>query len=986
MSQEMKDVSVYFRRLLELRDVVLLTHRVLQDFPNTILPEFKPWFPSALDSQKPIRPRKPPPLISSSEIPYQIPHEIPPQIAHEIPLQIPHEIPHEIPPQIAHKIPLQIPHEIPNEIPPQIPNEIPPQIAHEIPLQIPPQIPRESSDSRSQSKPVPDPQKFERSWCVISHRSAPLRIPHSFSRPFRRMIEDHGLDPHQRVKWVVCERNCGSLEDLWRDLIRAVRRSRMPSCNANFQRALAQIWLYCDVFYCEYIGNFLKQEFRLSGTITLTFHLDVISVPLNLRETVRDTESHRSPAFPTACERFQSVKPNEKMCGRRSLCVLICVFCFCCALKREPVFSIQELTVTGKDLKKCGNNTCVMSNAKCPTESDVLTATPERFVNTSCHFLSHEESITCRWLQNTSGVRTETTSTFIFRRTDIYCPAIINFYSHFNLTIKSKSVFSQEEWFSDVYPVIIEEIVQAPRPVITSVNVTDSSVNVTWNGGTITKCRIRYKRLNTESWTEKTASQESLFVIEGLQAFSEYHLSVSCDHDDSRWSDWSEETRVKTSESPPSAPLSLSYYVASDVNSGFRQLLLLWKALDVTDARGLIRGYEVSYMPTKQPSLKTTNHTTELKAVVLVMAEEYEVTVRAYNSAGHSPHRRLLIDASRSHDVWSVKALWVYSDGSSLRIRWDRDVTRVNASEFAIGWSAVTDPGHTHWQRVDGSMFIARLTGLKQDEIYNISVFPVYDSLCGPQTSISADLQHGALLDVRGFRVVNVSRSSLVVQWTWKEAKPRVKVIQYKLVLRGEHGTESLSVFPDQHQHSFLQLHPNTRYSVCIHGETETGNFSKACLDVNTPLIDYNELMRFALPVVLLLLVFGIFSVSSMTVCRKYFLPVIANPRFSLIGRWLLNPHLQGNGKICVLKLESVFPFDQQTEKNLIQVEHRVSLISEHEDEIPSQICTTLWKHNSDAHTPSSPLEYVDLPFLADRTGYVQNGQIVSHLSEKTSD
>lgn len=77
-----------------------------------------------------------------------------------------------------------------------------------------------------------------------------------------------------------------------------------------------------------------------------------------------------------------------------------------------------ELTVTGKDLKDCGKNVCVMSNAKCPTESDVLTATPgasalmsltrvyphicswfsfnvhlcslERFVNTSCHFLSRE--------------------------------------------------------------------------------------------------------------------------------------------------------------------------------------------------------------------------------------------------------------------------------------------------------------------------------------------------------------------------------------------------------------------------------------------------------------------------------------------------------------------------------------------------------------------------------------------------------------------
>lgn len=61
--------------------------------------------------------------------------------------------------------------------------------------------------------------------------------------------------------------------------------------------------------------------------------------------------------------------------------------------------------------------------------------------------------------------------------------------------------------------------------------------------------------------------------------------------------------------------------------------------------------------------------------------------------------------------VRSVTALWVHSDGSSLWIRWERDVTAVNASEFAIEWSAETNPDRKHWQRVDGSAFTARLTG-----------------------------------------------------------------------------------------------------------------------------------------------------------------------------------------------------------------------------------------------------------------------------------
>ncbi|XP_067270699.1 interleukin-31 receptor subunit alpha isoform X2 [Pseudorasbora parva] len=541
----------------------------------------------------------------------------------------------------------------------------------------------------------------------------------------------------------------------------------------------------------------------------------------------------------------------------------------------------------------------------------------------------------------------------------------------------------QKEWFSDVYPVSMEEIVQAPQPVITSVNATDSSISVSWTSGfiTVTKCRIRYKRLSTDRWTETadfSASDE--FVIEGLQAFTEYLLSVSCVHEFGRWSDWSLETRVKTSESRPSASLSLSYHVASEGNSGLRRLLLLWKALEVTDARRLIRGYEVSYSPTKQPSLKKTIHTEQLKAVVLVRAEEYELNIWAFNSAGRSPRLQLRIDASQSHDVRSVKALWVYSDGSSLRIRWDRDSSAGNISEFAIEWSAAMNPDLKHWQRVDGSTFSTRLSGIKADETYNISVFPIYGSLCGPPTSIAASLQHGALLDIVQFRLVNVTRTSLAVQWTWMEANPRVNVLQYRLVLKGADGAESLTVFPDKQQHSFDQLHPNARYSIYIQVETTTRNFSKASLDVNTPLIDYDEMMRFAIPVLLLLLVFGIFSVSSMTVWRKHFFPIIANPRYSLIGRWLLDPHLQGNGKICVLKLESVFPM----EKNFIQEERRVSLRSENEDTIGSKI--SLWEPDADAHTPSGQPEYVDLPLLAEQSDYVQTGQIVSQLSEKNSD
>ncbi|XP_059358882.1 interleukin-6 receptor subunit beta isoform X2 [Carassius carassius] len=558
-------------------------------------------------------------------------------------------------------------------------------------------------------------------------------------------------------------------------------------------------------------------------------------------------------------------------------------------------------------------------------------------------------------------------------------------HSTLNLTIKSKSVISQKEQFSDIYPLIIGDIIKVPRPLITSVNATDSSINVTWTSGKIPiriiKCKIRYKRLNTKSWTETAdfqASVESQFVIEGLQSFSVFDLSVSCFHGFGRWSDWSEETRVKTTESLPSAALSLSYYVDSDGNSGIRRLVLLWKALDVTDARGLIRGYEVSYKSFTQPSLKKTINTTHLKTVVLVRSEEYEVSVCAYNSAGRSPDRRLTVDASRTHDVPAVKSLWVYSDGSSLWIRWEYEFTVVNISEFAIEWSSATDSEHKRWERVDGSTFTVRLPGIEVQQTYNISVFPICESLSGPPKNISADLQHGALLGLVRFGLLNVSSSSVALRWSWQEAKPGVSVLQYRLVLTGPNEIQTLAVFPDKQQHLFLHLRPNTKYSVHIHGETRDGNFTKASLDITTLLLDYEEMMRFAVPAVLLLLIFGIFSVLSRTMCREYFFPIIANPRYSLIGRWLLNPHLQGSDKIWVLNLDGLFLMDQQMEKS-------VFVVSDHEDEVPLKTSVTaegtaLWKPCSDyeesALTPSSLPEYVDLPFLPDGSGYVQTGQI----------
>ncbi|XP_065104137.1 interleukin-31 receptor subunit alpha [Paramisgurnus dabryanus] len=671
------------------------------------------------------------------------------------------------------------------------------------------------------------------------------------------------------------------------------------------------------------------------------------------------------------------------------VCLLISVCC--CDLKRNTQrLNTRELTLNNIDLKHCEKqkNVCVMSASDClDTASDGkpegLSRSDWNFVNTSCHFLMDEESLTCSWIQLND---IKTINTFIISREKdiIHCPAILNDHSSFYLTIKSVNLIDQREIFSDVYKVNLSEIIQAPQPVIRFVKSTDTSLNVTWTSGVpkITQCRIR---LSTASWTEmfpvSDVSKESLYIINNLQPYTEYSLSVSCSHGYGQWSKWSSEARAMTSESVPIAAPLVSYYL----NSVTQQLGILWKALDRSDARGLIQGYEVSYAPSKHLARRQTIHTSDLKIVVSVMSEEYDITVSAYNSAGRSPSRRLRVNAALHHDVPAVKGLWVSSDGLFLKLHWEVDVTAVNVSEFAIEWRSSSDLSSSGWMRVSASTFTALLPDIKSGLTYSISVYPVHEDLCGAPVSVFADLQHGTLLDLLGFHLISLTKSSLTVRFVWKETQPNINVLHYKLVLQGKHQTQYIThVFPHKAQELFNDLQANAKYTLYIHGETVSGNFSKATLDVTTPLLDYDEIIKCCVPLVLLLLGFGFFSVLTKTVCKQYFFPNVANPGYSLIGHWLLNASFENNSKICVLRLENVFTVEQQTEKSIIHVERRTSSVAE-DEVISSKICTTsegtTHRSRSDyvenSPGPLNPPDYIDLPVFTSKLDYVYNEEII---------
>ncbi|XP_007103370.1 shieldin complex subunit 3 [Physeter macrocephalus] len=117
-------------------------------------------------------------------------------------------------------------------------------------------------------------QHKKRSWSV----SLPSRNCTENIFPLSEKLQDSlkalNLHSFYRARWTIEHTICNNqtLEDIWAKLNRIIRCNELPSCNATIQRHLGQIWVFCDVMYCEYVGSLLKGRLALTGKINLFVH------------------------------------------------------------------------------------------------------------------------------------------------------------------------------------------------------------------------------------------------------------------------------------------------------------------------------------------------------------------------------------------------------------------------------------------------------------------------------------------------------------------------------------------------------------------------------------------------------------------------------------------------------------------------------------------------------------------------------------------
>ncbi|KAI4882814.1 hypothetical protein NFI96_025047, partial [Prochilodus magdalenae] len=642
-----------------------------------------------------------------------------------------------------------------------------------------------------------------------------------------------------------------------------------------------------------------------------------------------------------------------------------------------------KFTVTGEDLKPCESQktVCVLDTQDCGS-------VPEAhgmggFSISSCRYHFYEKSLRCKWAY-LKDVGSQATHSFIFTSAntllDMFCclyfrteeiedcPSIINLVSEFNVIIKSKDHLTNIERFSEAHHVKIEDIVEFPSPEISSVYATETSLNVTWTWRKqwdSKNCLVRYKQSTMDEWMKVRIHEEdsgNFHVIEGLHPFCQYSLAVACTGEFGLQTDWSAEFKAMTLMQVPPAPPNVSYCVRSlNYTSMTAKLLLVWAlehphTVPADGAVGVeVEGHQVFWTCDNKPFILVLTtvppHTDSLGVSTKTKAESLSHSITVWHDA---------IAVFGDSDV-VLRTVDPLSICDTQEVIYEYEVTYTSTKQPTRNTKTITN------LKVEFELALGD---------YNITLLARNRAGSSPVRHFTVSTAvHACLPGVQGLWA-STEADSLRIRWETEKAAVGVSEFAIEWFSFGDAASKWKRVngttFSTVLAGNISQLQT---YTINVYPLNERFCGPPQSIQASSQSGKNDDIVKAAIPLVLMLVGFGILSVLSRTVYKDYFFPSIANPGHSLIGRWLLNPLHERD---AVLKLEDFSLANQFVEKALIQMEYPKFTEKEMVDEDMMYLPESGAGENSDgvakSQTPPSPTEYADLPLLPDNFGYVENG------------
>ncbi|CAJ1069675.1 interleukin-6 receptor subunit beta [Xyrichtys novacula] len=600
------------------------------------------------------------------------------------------------------------------------------------------------------------------------------------------------------------------------------------------------------------------------------------------------------------------------------------------------VFS-REVMVKPSDLEMCGHQqACVTDHKDCGPRPSAST---QKNLNMSCYYENQRKlrTVTCEW-SDESESHTEPDISLIFSSNRITsCSVLFNPMAVFNVTARIKTYMGSEIW-SQPYTAYLYKAIKLSPPVLTVLGSTEDTVDLSWVCSYVCTCKIKYKDNSAQRWLQapdfvSTHRARTLtYTLRDLLPFTVYRAAVSCTGSANLWSAWSTEVTARTLGRAPSRPPNVCYRLNRTDSGASIQLQLMWMDLH-PEATDHILGHQVSYELVKRQQDRSEQNITEGTALVVVEDGNCNITVRAYNTAGLGPSTHLNIDTRTQKKLPLIRNLWASSSSNGLLVQWETltdpppSVQPVNL--FAVQWRPKTRPSAGHWMAVDNFSTSAVIHSVDPGESYLVSVFPIFNQQCGSPQSLPVSLQQGALMEAVKLKVVDITETTVTVMWVWqwKLASSHDRVDGYSVMLRRDSERKTLSLYPDQWQHTFINLRPNTEYSLLLLAD----NASRSILTVTTD-FDIVPVVATVTPLLLLTVTVFIISILSRTVYKSYFFPPISSPRGSTTGQWLMDPNHQTSAERNILYIDDFRVMDVLGEKSLITFASTAEPEKLHED------------------------------------------------------
>ncbi|XP_029018285.1 interleukin-6 receptor subunit beta isoform X2 [Betta splendens] len=616
------------------------------------------------------------------------------------------------------------------------------------------------------------------------------------------------------------------------------------------------------------------------------------------------------------------------------------------------VFS-YEITVNSFDLLPCkeDDKVCVTGSGDCVQPPPPLA---QKNFNMSCYFKVSLESVTCEWSEKQFS-HTAASVSLIFNRQRLHtgpssctmtqslnltfgyflsfctnlfsfrpvkhCPALFVPAERLMITARVRS--SSVELWSQPHYVFVYKAVKPAAPELTVIGSTEDSVSVGWSSSGDTRCQLRYRAHSSETWSQSPdfvftpQNQKHIYSINGLQPFTFYTATVSCSRTVGIWSNWSAGVSVRTLDRAPSKYPQPCYRLDKTDSGG--RLHIMWKALDPHDAGGHILGYQVSYRRVMGQQLQdrsVVNVTDEI-CVLTVDEGTWRVSVAAFNTAGVGPSVNLSVDTRRHRPLSSVRNMWVSCSvpvGTGLWVQWEIPAQPV--THFDVWWRLETNVSSSCWSTVNSSTSSTLIQDVDPMESYLISVVPVYKQQCGPPQSVSASLRLGALMEPTKLKVTGVNQTAVTVMWAWQRRSGPVRVDGYRVTLRSDSYEQTQPLWPDQRQHTFINLTADTEYCLVLWAD----NSSTHMISVRTE-FDQFPVVATAMPLLLLAATVFIVSILSRTMYKGFFYPRVSSPQDSTAGQWLMDSKHQNSTKQNILDIQDFQDVDLLEVKSTIVVE-----------------------------------------------------------------